>query len=363
MKFDSTSRVQTEIAKAFSVIWDKLTQLEEENKFLKEENDLLKQENQILKQNSTLNSNEYTPSRNNPSNPKLNSNPRNVWTEETETNRFYPQSNEKSHSESRNQDIHHRGANVYHDRNLERNLERFQDRYQQDERDDPYRDNYRSRSPIRSEEKFIYARQGSEENIQIGNLSPRKIIDNDRKVRVKMLQNLTPDQRKRNYEEDFYEDEVISEDVSSPRRISSFKTRMNSEPIVSPRSRGSQVKTEYPGVRPGATTDDDLPVVKRIIVYRNGDTHHTGEELTLNMKRFANFNQVIQLLNEKMYMGTPIRKLYQVPEHKSISTLEGLFDGQILLAVGGEMKIKGGSRYPLKLKLLRETYLQNNRDD
>ena len=95
-------------------------------------------------------------------------------------------------------------------------------------------------------------------------------------------------------------------------------------------------------------------------MFRNGDVHHQGEDFTLNMQRLHSFYQFIQLLNEKLYMGTPIRKIFLVPDHSRIRSLEDLSDGQTLMAVGGEMNIRFGGRYPAKIRPLREQYCMEN---
>eukprot|EP00818_Percolomonas_sp_WS_P006590 CAMPEP_0117455014 /NCGR_PEP_ID=MMETSP0759-20121206/11126_1 /TAXON_ID=63605 /ORGANISM="Percolomonas cosmopolitus, Strain WS" /LENGTH=404 /DNA_ID=CAMNT_0005248275 /DNA_START=102 /DNA_END=1316 /DNA_ORIENTATION=- len=394
MKFDSSSHIQTEVAKAFSSIWEKLTHLEEQNKQLQEENEALRRQYEQL----LMDQGKDTTERHHIRHPHVETGEASI---EDEVSDGEQQPQVESTPKEAWQHHHDNDDELYDEERYAHALLKLEHRngatqHHQQKRRTP-------RSPQIDEISV-------DDNISLGLMSPSKIIENDRLVRVKMFEEAFKEQnnqqkrsskrrarsrsrsksrtprKKRgtsSYLDDSDEDghHHVDRHFESPNRRQSrtprgdssskrlvpgskLKSRDYSSFVDEAYSRsarqsprGVRRADQTTGSKNSATSGDlELPVVKRITVFRNGDVHHQGEDFTLNMQRFTSFYQFVQLLNEKMYMGTPIRKLFEVPDHARIRSLDDLRDRQVLIAVGGEMSIKSGHRYPSKIRMLREQY-------
>ncbi|KAK6097267.1 hypothetical protein MT418_002890 [Batrachochytrium dendrobatidis] len=76
---------------------------------------------------------------------------------------------------------------------------------------------------------------------------------------------------------------------------------------------------------------------KRIRVYRNGDTYHTGRKLVVNRHIYRNFEQFLfHLTDEVNLVSGAVRKLYELETGGLVHNLDNLKDGTSYVATGGE---------------------------
>ncbi|EDV27213.1 uncharacterized protein TRIADDRAFT_54943 [Trichoplax adhaerens] len=64
-------------------------------------------------------------------------------------------------------------------------------------------------------------------------------------------------------------------------------------------------------------TQMDKPI--SVILYRNGDKHHTGEKLVMKKEKFRTFDQMLQASTNAVRLTTgPVKKIYKAPELKKV---------------------------------------------
>jgi len=124
--------------------------------------------------------------------------------------------------------------------------------------------------------------------------------------------------------------------IAGRRDIVDFKGNTNTSVIekTTPLVEKKPVVTAPLGKEKFGTQASKAAAIK---LYRNGDKHHTGETLTLNLKLIKTMDQVLDKASTLVKLPTgAVRKIYKKNLKTTIKSLEDFEDGGVYLCCGGE---------------------------
>ena len=78
------------------------------------------------------------------------------------------------------------------------------------------------------------------------------------------------------------------------------------------------------------------PVVKSVLVYRNGDQFYVGRKFVLSRRRVATFEALLEQLTEQVEVPFGVRRLFTPTRGRPVLELDSLQAGGKYVAAGRE---------------------------
>lgn len=87
---------------------------------------------------------------------------------------------------------------------------------------------------------------------------------------------------------------------------------------------------------------EELEKAKRFTVYKNGDKFFSGARITLNRKKVANFDKLLDVLTQQIHANEAVRRLCTPLNGTRVRSLDDIADDGVYVAVGNARFAKFG---------------------